>query len=820
MKFLYKMMYKHADLFRYSFSIAVSLLIVGITLRIYEFGLVSTNFLLPANSGQLYTFAIFYDLFYYSLIGILFISLLALIYTISRKTALIITLSLTTLFIVINVSLIQYFGEVLTPLGADFYAYNVTELSDTFQTSINLSIGMVLPILLFPCLFLISFYLLNKEEWDPKIPFFGTVLFLIFALLNVFLFPKDSDFQSEIDYTLTVNKSGYFSAKSINYLLLSGNIYHFEGPEYPLLSAAHREDVIGPYFENSERPPNFVFIIIESMGGTLLSPHDRYGGFAPFLESLADESLYWTHFLATSGRSFNAQPSIFGSLPYGERGFMDMGYFAPEHHTLISILNDNDYQTNYFSGYDTRFDKLDIFLEAQELNLLINASRFPEEYTKMDEIEGGFTWGYSDKDAYRRAFDFIDKFDHEQPRLDIFFSLNFHEPFIIPESEIYLQKFTDRLNSMDISDTKRAEYLQYPEIFSALLYTDDAIRELIDRYRTRDDFEDTIFIITGDHRMIPVPHINRIDRYYVPFMIYSPMIKRSVSFEGVSSHLDVTPTLLAYLENKFAIQQPDSVHWLGESLNMSETFSANRDVPFMRTKMGVQDYLSDDILLSGNQIFRLEKGMLLRPLEDPMLLAEMRKKFDDFRSLNQYVTVENKLIPGSEEYLTNREAILQEEEYFKNNDLLDLNSEELYFMARERAFEGDYINARVILRKVLRESPNYYDAWLLHGRTYAWDSQYSKAMEMYMEVMRRNPDLLETYEAIADIYFWQNDPTSGIGITEIGLEMNENHIPLIFRRARAHNQAGEVDQARSWVEFGLSLEPQNEQLLTLQNQLN
>lgn len=820
MNFTDKIVYKYADHFRYAISIVLSLLIVGIGLRIYEFRLVSANFLLPQDAGQLYTYAIFYDIFYYSLIGILFSALYVLLFLISRKVAQITTLSFIFLFIIINSSLIQYFAEVLTPLGSDFYAYNFTEINDTFQTSVNLSLSRVLPIILFPSLFLISFYLINRIEWSPKIPAYGTLLFLILSFLNFFLFPRDSDFQNDINYSLTVNKSGYFSLESIDYLLLSGSGYHYSGPKYPLLTSSDSEDLLGHYFQVSDRPPNLVFIIIESMGGTLIPPHDRYGGFTPFLESLVGESLNWTHFLATSGRSFNAQASIFGSLPYGESGFMEMGYFAPEHHTLISILNDNGYQTNYFSGYDTRFDKLDIFLERQELDLLINSSRFPENYVKMEEIEGGFTWGYSDKDTYRRAFDFIDTFEHDQPRLDIFFSLNFHEPFIIPESEFYFQKFTDRLNSMELPDSKRAEFLRYPEIFSALLYTDNAINELIDRYRMREDFEDTIFIITGDHRMIPVPHINRIDRYYVPFIIYSPKLKEAASFDGVSSHLDVTPTLLTYLRSSYDIQMPNTVHWLGESLNMSESFSADRDIPFMRTKSGLQDYLSGDIFLSGNQIFQLEEGMLLRPLDDPILLTEMRSKFNDFRALNQYVTAENKLIPVSDESLLERKIVQQEEAYFRRNRLLDLNYEELFFRARDEAFEGNYETARTILRRVLRDSPNYYDAWLLSGRTFAWESEYSRALNRYNEVLRRNPDLLETYEAIADLYFWQNNPVMGIDITGTGLDINENHVPLIFRRARAYNQAGETVEANIWVEKGLGIEPENENLLNLQDQLN
>ena len=809
----------YSDHLRQTYTIALSVFSIGFIIRFYEIFLTSTGYILPDHTPSLYLQAVIFDLFYFAFLALLFALIFLVFRKIHKKSALWVTASIASIYFMIHLALVQYFGEGLILLGSDLYAYDFRELSDTVQTSVDFTADRWIPLLLVPVLFFLFTYLFNNIFWSLQTALFAWFAILILALSNLFMFPSEDNYASEFDYNIISNKTAHFVRDSANFLMERRRIRNFTGPEYPLLREPDTEDVLGSFFNSGDRSPNIVIIMIESFGGTMMPPHDRFGGFTPFLDSLAANSLYWTHFLATSGRSFNMQPSMLGSLPYGEKGFMDLGYMAPEHHTLISILGDNGYLTNYFSGYDTRFDKLDQFLERQNIHLLINSSRFPDEYEIMDEIEGGFTWGYSDKDTYRRAFDFIDQFDNSTPRLDIFFTLNFHEPFIIPETEKYDNIFRERLEGLNLEESRRAEIEQYDEIFRALLYTDDAIKELFERYRNRDDYQNTIFVITGDHRMIPVPHMNRIDRYYVPFMIYSPMLNESRQFAGVSSHLDFTPSILAYLNQNHDIRLPDSVHWLGKELNMSSTFSADRNVPFMRTKNSMPDYLSGRYFLSGDQLFELEEGMLLRPLNDPDLQNEIAEQFLDFKSMNHYVTSENKIIRVPEDLLQRRAQIIEEESFFIDNRLQETGTEELFYIARDEAFEGEYTRARVILRKVLRESPNFYDARLLLGRTYAWDGDYAEAHNSFSEVRRRNPDLTETYEALADLYYWQGDRESGLEMIQTGLQINANEPGLIYRKARFLFLADNREEAIDWFQRGVAIDPDHELKPILENQL-
>lgn len=800
-------------------TLSIAFVLIGAVIRIYEYITVTQNFILPENTESLYTAGFFFDLIFFSVITLFVLPIYLLISSFSQNLGEWLSFSVMTIILVGYILIIQYFAEVLVPLGSDFFAYNFTELTDTVSISVDITIGRVLPVLFFPILFLFTWKAVSTIQPSHGFTVITGSVLVISGLCFVSFNPSQSDYEREIEYSIAANKAQIFSAAMLGSSPhAERKVEEYSGEEFPLLRSTAAPDVLGPLFNQSDNPPNIVLIMVEGFGGSFMPPHADYGGFTPFLDSLATESLNWTHFLSTSGRSFNAQPSILASLPYGERGFMEMGFRAPAHHSLISILNDNGYQTSYFGGYESRFDNLDQFLEKQQIDLLVDASRFPDTYSKMDEIEGGFTWGYSDKDTYLRAFDFINEFGPELPRLDIYFTLNLHEPFIIQNSEMYDEIFNNRLADMDIIFSKRNEYLQYRETFKALLYTDDAIKQLIDQYREREDFDRTIFIITGDHRLIPIPHRNRIDRYYVPFMIYSPMLKSPQTFNGISSHLDIVPSLLSYLEENYDISQPESVHWLGEGLSVSEDFEANHKIPFMRNKNEMLDYLSEQYYLSGDQLFELEPGMLLRPMNNFEIMTRLQKEFDEFKSMNLYVTSNNKIIPADDSTFESGEE-LASQTFLGENNLLDLNVEELFYRAREMAFTGQYEDARLILRHILRERPNFHDSRLLFGRTFGWEESYQLAEQQFDEVLRRNPSIADAYAAKADLYYWQNQPDVSIEIINRGLnEVNANG-DLLFRKARAFRQKGDLEAASELTDEALQQFPDHEDLRNLNAQL-
>ncbi len=797
-----------------------SLIISLILLRIYEIHSVTTSHYLSLEADVYLLKSMVTDFTFAGFSGVILLFVSYILLHIRESMIRPVLFFLSALFLLSYTALIQYFIELLLPLGADLYAYSIKETSNTIHTSVNIGINILWPYFLVICVYFSAWYFLVKRKHNDRISRIALISILILAILFPFTYPDQTDFKDQNNYNLISNKSVFFAADSYRYFNQHQSFEPYSGEEYPLF----RESDLGKnpfagYIEPGKRPPNLVFIILESFGGSFMEPNATYGGFTPYLDSLANESLYWTHFLSTSGRSFGLLPSLFGSLPVGEKGFLEMGPLAPDHQSLIRILGDNNYRTTYFCGYDGSFDNVNIFLEQQNIDLIVDANRFNNNYTKMEEIGAGFTWGYEDKQTFQRAFDFLDPLDSDIPRLDIFFTLNLHEPFIISDQQKYLQRVREISQSPDFDSSKKKVVETYEKIFAAILYTDDAVNELISRYKKRDDFEDTIFIITGDHRLAPIPHKNLIDRFYVPFMIYSPKVKQPVEFHSVSSHNEVTPSLLAFLHNQYNLNVPEKSHWIGNQIDMKRSFASSQNIALMRNKNQLAEYLSNDLFLSESRLFHLKEGMLLEEVFDRSLFSETNEKFAEYKQINQYVTTENKLMPVADEQIAMREKIEADYRFLDNNQFRNLTSNELFIQAQKLAYRGDYEDARTILRVVLRERPGFYDARLLLGRTYGWDGQYDKAELHFREVIDRKPDYADSYAALADLSYWSGENQKALDLVNTGLEFKTDDSSLLYRKARALWILERIGEAVVTLEKLLSINPEHEKALKLKQRL-
>ena len=123
--------------------------------------------------------------------------------------------------------------------------------------------------------------------------------------------------------------------------------------------------------------------------------------------------------------------------------------------------------------------------------------------------------------------------------------------------------FEERLEDFGFSEEKKEKYRNYQKQYSSILFTDEALRKFFKTYKKDENFDNTIFIITGDHRIPEIPMASKIDRYHVPLIIYSPLLKRQAEFESVSSHFDVAPSLISFLKNNYDLKAPESNGFVG-----------------------------------------------------------------------------------------------------------------------------------------------------------------------------------------------------------------------------------------------------------------
>lgn len=776
-------------------SIAVSLLPLLLVLRVVEHLLVRRAQVVPPDAPWVIARGLQEDLLLtlWAAVPALFTVLMA-----SRfpRLARVLHRALLVLVAVVGVALIQYFVIASVPLGGDLFGYALDDIVNTSRKTSGISWVAIFS----AAGVALSAWVLSGIAMRRRLPSRVGGTLAIAAIGSVLfhgalrLHPRD--FRSDTVYNLAINKTVYFVHQSLR-LVVPEPVPKVAGPPlsgYPLLRPADTIDVLGPLLRQASAAPNIVLVLVEGLGRDFMGPDARYGGFTPFLDTLATRSLFWENYLATSGRTFGALPSLLGSLPYGTQGFMSLGAKMPAHHTLVDLLRSQGYTTRYFSGVNGQFDNIDGFMERQKVDLFVDQSAYPPGYKMMPAADGGPSWGYGDHEMFRRVLELTPR-SAPGARLDVLQTVTTHEPFAPPDPEVWRAAFERRLAALRVSGSRRAEYQRHANIFAALLYVDESIRRFLTAYATRPDYERTLFVFVGDHRLIPVPQPTRLSRFHVPLIIHSPMVKAPRQMASISSHLDLAPSLLALLSSRYGLSFPDSVHWLGRGLDTAVAFRNVHELPLMRTKNRIEDYVDGTWFLSGDELFRIERDLTLRRSSSASARAALTEKLRRFRAVNQFVTTGDRLLPVPSAVLKAERQARSDDSAYARLGLGPMRAEQAFQIARARALGGRREEARVILRRILRESPSYHDARVLLGRTLAWDGRYGEARVTLNELARRAPQYVDGYVARASLQLWSGDPNGSLAIADSALARLTRTPGLLFARARALEALGQREQA-------------------------
>jgi hypothetical protein len=139
----------------------------------------------------------------------------------------------------------------------------------------------------------------------------------------------------------------------------------------------------------------------------------------------------------------------------------------------------------------------------------------------------------------------------------------------------------------------------------------------------------------------------KIDRFHVPLIIYSPLLKRSAHFQSISSHLDITPSMIAFLKKNYHVDAPAAVTWVGSGLDTDPSFRNIHRYPLKHTKTSLIDYLSGMYFIDQEVLFAIGENMDLEPIRDEGKRNALIAEFNEYRSKNDRFTRELKLIPDN-----------------------------------------------------------------------------------------------------------------------------------------------------------------------------
>ncbi|WP_339840466.1 sulfatase-like hydrolase/transferase [uncultured Maribacter sp.] len=680
--------------------------------------------------------------------------------------------------LIIEAMLTSYYCTTLVPLGSDLLGYSYSDMKITlansggFMISVYLFIGVIFLITLF-----LGFYRVTSRFYHriSKMYPFTIVLFSLFVA-SLFTDGKP----------INQNKTQYLAVNLYNSSTEDNSYTSTE--EYPLVKKPNIVNVLGEYFDLKEKKPNIVFIMVEGLGRDFVGEGAEYGGFTPFLDSLSTKSLYWENFLSNTGRTFGVLPSLLGSLPFGKSGFMELEEY-PNKLTLFSVLKNNGYHTSFYQGTNSSFDKVDRFLKSENVDFVLDKSGFGVNYEQQAEDAAGSSWGYPDKELFKKSISLPR--EENQPRLEVYMTISTHEPFIPPNQEYYEREVETILSKGDFNSRVENVIEKNDNVFATLLYTDEAIKWFMDAYKSQPNYENTIFIITGDHRLIPIPQRNNISRFHVPLIMYSPMLKTTRKISSVSSHFDVTPSILALLEDSYELKMPKKVAWMGGALDMQTAFRSTKNIPLMRNKNELKEYISGEKLYTDGDIMELDENM---DISSAFGGGSVEATLERFKSINHYVTTENKIIPDSLAIFSiQKEKFTDTETVWLNSVYDGKDSDKGYFKARELAWNKKWDKALLLSRYNLSEAPSHIDTKILMGRVNSWKGNHDIAIEILKECISMNPNYIDSYAALFDVFFWSDKPREALELITAVEENSASANELSAKISRARNQARQAN---------------------------
>jgi arylsulfatase A-like enzyme len=365
------------------------------------------------------------------------------------------------------------------------------------------------------------------------------------------------------------------------------------------------------------RRDNIVILILESFSAEYWGAGNGGSRYTPFLDSLADQSLFLSRNYANGRRSRDAVPAILAGLPaLMPDSMLESLYAANDLVGLGTLLTPLGYTTSFFHGATTGTMHFDAFMRIAGIQHYFGL----EDYPDANDFDG--KWGVFDEPYLQYVSRELSQ--QKPPFAAVIFTVTSHNPYPIPEK--YRGRFSK--GTLPIHET--------------IGYTDYALEQFFATARKQPWFANTLFIITGDHtETLETPeYLNALGQYRVPLLIYHPGFSFSgVDRNRVTQHADILPSVLDYLG-----LEPDRRLLFGKSIFRSgggrAFLNANGHYWLIRD----QDAL-EFVPVAGSRLYSLGTDPQLRnPITDATPRREEMER--EAKALLQYFnngTLDNRL---------------------------------------------------------------------------------------------------------------------------------------------------------------------------------
>lgn len=281
---------------------------------------------------------------------------------------------------------------------------------------------------------------------------------------------------------------------------------------------------------NRKTDTNVVIVILESFSKEYIGFYNTslddgtYTGYTPFLDSLLQHSVTYTHSFASGRKSIDAMPSVLSSIPMLIEPYIVTPYSTNAISSLATCLGKVGYSSAFFHGAPNGSMGFQAFARSAGFDAYYGM----DEYANNADFDG--TWAIWDEPFLQFYAQTMNTMN--EPFCTAVFTASSHHPFRVPEK--YQHAFP--------SGTK--------PIHQCVGYTDYALRQFFAYASQQTWFNNTLFVITADHtNELTFPqYTNAKGLFEVPIVFYSPRWNHGKLHRSQAiSQTDIMPSVLRYI---------------------------------------------------------------------------------------------------------------------------------------------------------------------------------------------------------------------------------------------------------------------------------
>ncbi|WP_316347803.1 LTA synthase family protein [Desulfuromonas acetoxidans] len=296
---------------------------------------------------------------------------------------------------------------------------------------------------------------------------------------------------------------------------------------FPLLRQSQNPAPLQPI---SDRPPNVVVILMESFAGRMVGALGQAAPITPDFDQLAKQGVLFTRAFSNGTHTHQGVYASMASWPNlpGYEYLMKMMEANQAMSCLPELLKRRGYQTLFLYNGEFSWDNKEGFFRQHGMEEFIGRDDYVNPYF-VDPV-----WGVSDIDVFRRANAEFRERAKKGPFCATILTLSNHSPFNLPDP----LPFT----AVDAPAGQEGRY-------NAMRFSDWSLGEFFRLARQEAYFDNTLFVITGDHGFASAPMVTsmNLSRFHVPLLFYAPAMLAPQTRTTVASQVDIVPSILGLL---------------------------------------------------------------------------------------------------------------------------------------------------------------------------------------------------------------------------------------------------------------------------------